>query len=286
MVLVTFNDTLLSLKWPYMAMIQHRLYVAYGILYHWTSPKVLSVQHEVKALCKFYVCFISKCFLTLSFFMIDWYLVVLGIFSALTDCGGYHCLLQKAYTIRFWAVDTDNAKTWRRWELHFPGLALGVGSHPRYHHLGGVLRAAGEGVSPVAYFRLHIDCCFQRRADRQLWVSNLSCLHSDLWMGEQKDHAESTHEGIGLAGQLAGGFLLFRWVGDFPPRPLSARSKNEVAKQSSLSTLLAGETMWRKFVPSSWTSNQSLQKCLRGNSTGFCCGSVLPVQGHQSLATI
>ena len=31
MVLVTFNDTLPSLKWPYMAVIQQGLYVAYGV---------------------------------------------------------------------------------------------------------------------------------------------------------------------------------------------------------------------------------------------------------------
>lgn len=161
------------------------------------------------------------------------------------------------------------------WQGWLPLAIPGSGQPPKVSPPRRCPQSCRWGAAPVAYFRLHTDCCFQRRADRQLWVSNLSCLHGDLWTGEQKDHAESTHEGTGLVGRLAGGFLLFRWAGAFPLRALSARSKNKVVKHSSLSILLAGEIVWRKFVPSSWTSNQGLQKCLRGNSTVFCCGSVL-----------
>lgn len=76
-------------------------------------------------------------------------------------------------------------------------------------------------------------------------------------MGEQKDHAESTCEGTQLAGELAGGDLQFRWPETFPLTALSA-SEREVAKCPSPSTLLAGDNVQRKFVPSSWTCNQGL----------------------------
>lgn len=41
-----------------------------------------------------------------------------------------------------------------------------MGSQPRFHGLGDVLRDEGEGMALVAYFRWHTDSCFQRKADR------------------------------------------------------------------------------------------------------------------------
>lgn len=81
-------------------------------------------------------------------------------------------------------------------------------------------------------------------------------------MGEQKDDAESAHEGTRLARELAGGDLQFRWAETFPPTALSARSEKEVAKHQSPSTLLSGENVQRHFFPSSWTFNQGLLKGL------------------------
>lgn len=80
-------------------------------------------------------------------------------------------------------------------------------------------------------------------------------------MGEQKDHAESTHEGTQLAGEMTGGDLQFRWAETFFQQPflqeVRRRWQNMQAPQQCLLLKTSRESL---FI---------LLEGVRGNSTFF-----------------
>lgn len=174
-----------------------------------------------------------------------------------------------------------------------------MGSQPRFHGLGDVLRDEGEGVAPVAYFRWLTDSCFQRKADRHSCWSEISPVCTAVYEREKKRTMLKTPVRVfsevfsqsRLAQELGGGNLKFRWAEKLPLTVLSARSEKEVAKCPGPSTLLADKIMQREFLPSSQYFNQGF--ILRGNSTLFFCVGMFyfnydvllwtlwPVQSHQ-----